>query len=333
MRYQKGFHRIFTVKAEGRIQMGKQQNKISAYQGNQPYIFVDYSQINAEKAMPLIEEMQNRGYRVRFAQKNEENEKIKSHIHDCRIFVALTTKYAATSDKSFCDRISEARKSNKYALIVYLEDGVTFPSKTEAEITGFRKLYYTRLGSDASVVDQMQNTTQFSVCRERGKENAPIGTPVKISGHFRITPENEELFRQAELLYAQWLFDKDETVTLDVVNRAIELCRRSAEMDNPKALVRLAYFYDKNYYLSDGGDELSRFKRAYTCYGAVCFSKLEEIPIYEGCRPFSWDQLRRDTAGAMLRMLSHAPEDLKDEGEYSYQNNLERVRMELGEIE
>lgn len=144
-----------------------------------------------------------------------------------------------------------------------------------------------------------------------------------------ITLNNEELFRQAEILYAKWLFNKDGKVTFATVNQAVTLCHRSAEMGNPKALARLAYFYAKDYIATDG-NELTKFKIAYSYYSRVCYSGTSEIEIQPGCPKTSWDDIKANTAREMLRMLSLAPAELQDNNTYSYKANYDRVQLELG---
>ena len=148
-------------------------------------------------------------------------------------------------------------------------------------------------------------------------------------GRFIITKDNEELFRQAEILYAGWLFNRNGKSTLSDVQRAINLCRTSANMGNPKALARLAFFYDKKY-IGERTSETMRIKMAYTYYSAICFSGLNGIESEKDAPKVDWLDMREKVAYAMLDMLATAPAELRQSAAYNLRDNLERVQNELG---
>ncbi len=143
---------------------------------------------------------------------------------------------------------------------------------------------------------------------------------------FIVNEDNEELFLQSELLYAKWLFNRDGRAKLSMVKRAVELCRMSARMGNPKALARLGFYYDKNYTEKNYGDVM-RCKIAYTYYSAICYSGLSSVG---GISHAKWKELIEKTAYSMLYMLAGAPAELQATKTYSLHNNLERVRHEIG---
>ena len=148
-------------------------------------------------------------------------------------------------------------------------------------------------------------------------------------GRFVITKDNDELFNQAEILYAGWLFNKNGKTGLADVQRAINLCRTSANMGNPKALARLAYFYDKKY-IGELTSETMRVKMAYAYYSAICFSGLTGIETEKGAKRVEWLDMREQVALAMLDMLSTAPAELRQSPAYNLKDNLDRVQNELG---
>ena len=146
----------------------------------------------------------------------------------------------------------------------------------------------------------------------------------------RITKENEELFRQGELLYAKWLFNRDGRESIAVVEKAINLCRLSARQGNPKAIARLGYYYDKDY-IGTNFTESMRVKLAYSYYSQVCYSGLSEIETEKGVKSTDWHEVCRRTAHAMLLMLSQAPADIQESKMYNVKANLERLRSVLGQ--
>lgn len=146
----------------------------------------------------------------------------------------------------------------------------------------------------------------------------------------KITSENEELFRQGEMLYAQWLFNKNGGANISLVEKAINLCRLSARQGNPKAIARLGYYYDKDY-IGGNFTEAMRVKLAYTHYSQVCYSGLSEVQTEQGIPKMDWHDVCCKTAQAMLFMLSQAPAEIQESNTYSLKSNLERLRSELGE--
>jgi predicted RNA-binding Zn-ribbon protein involved in translation (DUF1610 family) len=144
------------------------------------------------------------------------------------------------------------------------------------------------------------------------------------------TKENEELFLQGELLYAQWLFNRDGSADLSVVEKAINLCRISARQGNPKAIARLGYYYDKDY-VGTNFTEAMRVRIAHSYYSQVCYSILPAVDKEEGLPEMDWDDVRKKTAQAMLFMLSQAPSEVQENPTYSLDENLMQVHSLFGE--
>lgn len=180
-------------------------------------------------------------------------------------------------------------------------------------------------------------------CTACGKEIAPLelydGTwscpycrnlLIDQQSELKITKENEELFRQGEMLYAQWLFNRDGRTSISCVEKAINLCRLSARQGNPKAIARLGYYYDKDY-IGGNFTEAMRVKLAYTYYSQVCYSGLSEVETEQGVAKINWNDVRHKTAQAMLFMLSQAPAEIQESKTYNVKANLEHLHSELGE--
>ena len=146
---------------------------------------------------------------------------------------------------------------------------------------------------------------------------------------FVINHDNEELYCQAEILYANWLFNSDGSAGLSSVDKAVRLCREAARMGNPKALARLAYFYDKDY-VGRECSETTRFKIAYNYYSMIVFSGLRTVETAAGIPAFDWTKLREQTARYMIQMLASTPPELRESVVYGLKSNLDRVESELG---
>lgn len=146
---------------------------------------------------------------------------------------------------------------------------------------------------------------------------------------FVVTHDNEELFRQSEILYGNWLFNHDGTADAELIDKATRLCRQSAQLGNPKALARLAYFFDKDY-VGTKCSESTRFKIAYNYYSTLCYSSMTTVETEPGIPPVQWDELRKQTAYSMLRMLCATPSELRDNEQYDLRSNFDRVQNALG---
>ena len=94
---------------------------------------------------------------------------------------------------------------------------------------------------------------------------------------FSITEENEELYILSERSYYRWLTNMKllrGKAAQKLIDRAVELCRESAQLGNPLAVLRLGFFYDKDY-VEVNRSEAVRCRIAYAYYSAVCFSDAE----------------------------------------------------------
>ena len=178
----------------------------------------------------------------------------------------------------------------------------------------------TTCGREVVPLDLYDGSWSCPVCRN----------PLNIfQSEFVVNADNEELFVQSELLFAQWLFNHDGRVNMSTVKQAIELCQRSARMGNPKAIARLAFYYDKQYVDKNYSDTM-RCKIAYIYYSAICFSNIGTVKVENGLPQVNWKELREKTAYFMLYMLATAPVELQETKTYNLHNNQERVRHEMG---
>ena len=269
--------------------MGKQHNTVPAYNGNRPYIFISYAHKDAAKVVPLISAMQEHGFRVWYDREieggNEWRNYTKNHLKNCSVFMVFVSHNSMAS-KECLDEIEYAKRHDKTAVMVFLGKEFPLHRTVELQTSRFHRMKCMERNGETAFVAQLHDVDKLSICHgddvfeyyKYVRENDGVlyeelkkiaSRQHRIPEHidkFVITSENEELFRQAELLYAGWLFNKDGKVSFDAIDKAVEFCRASAEQGNPKALARLAYFYDKNYIAvgsdTPDGDELQHLKIA-----------------------------------------------------------------------
>lgn len=72
----------------------------------------------------------------------------------------------------------------------------------------------------------------------------------------QVTSENEDEFMISELCFARMLKASKDDEYKTLRDSAIEHCRTAAMLGNPKALVRLGFFYEKGYITSDSRERV-----------------------------------------------------------------------------
>ncbi len=143
----------------------------------------------------------------------------------------------------------------------------------------------------------------------------------------KITATGKELFALSECLYAKWLSEGDD---LRLVDKAVELCRKAVEEGYPHAVVRMAFYYDKDYVELDRTEEF-RCRVACDYYSKVVYQD-KPPKIDDGVSPeIPWEELRKHAARMLLDMLATAPPSLaKDTNDrYGYDYNSEQIRLRL----
>ncbi len=101
----------------------EEPQKVKAYEGEQPYIFISYAHKNSEEVMPIIERLVADGYRVWYDEGivpgSEWDEFIASHIKACGCVVSMISKEYMESDNCK-DELKYARDKDKPQLLIYL---------------------------------------------------------------------------------------------------------------------------------------------------------------------------------------------------------------------
>ncbi len=144
----------------------------------------------------------------------------------------------------------------------------------------------------------------------------------------KFTARGRELFALSESCYCKWL-DGGGDYTL--VEKAIELCREAAALGEPRAVVKMAFYYDKDYLAVDRTEEF-RCRVACDYYSKVVYC--EETPkSLDGVTPETeWSELQQTAARMFVDMLAGAQKALSDysDGKYSCAENADRIRNRFG---
>ena len=128
---------------------------------------------------------------------------------------------------------------------------------------------------------------------------------------FEITKINEEQYRQSEILYHMALTTNVKADYNKYLKEALDLCKASANTYNPKAMVRLAYYYDYDY-IDKNRSELDRCKIAKSFYRAICFGEFSNLKIDEGIPSPNIKEIKENAAILYFNMLEGLDEETKE---------------------
>ena len=108
----------------------KKVDRLNAYKGNKPYIFLSYSHKDTKRVMPIIHRLQQDGFRVWYDDGIdpgvEWDEYIASRVSGCGCFLALMSANYLASDNCR-DELKFGRDIKKPQVLLYLES-ITLPS-------------------------------------------------------------------------------------------------------------------------------------------------------------------------------------------------------------
>ncbi len=138
-----------------------------AYNGDLPYIFISYAHKDAEKVMPVVVGLQNRGFRVWYDAgievASEWPEFIAQHLADSACVVAFISNNALDSHN--CRReINFAISLRKDPLVVYLEE-VELSLGMQMQLGSLQALYH-RQGTAEDLAAALDRAALLTPCRE-----------------------------------------------------------------------------------------------------------------------------------------------------------------------
>lgn len=149
---------------------------------------------------------------------------------------------------------------------------------------------------------------------------------------FRITKKNDSLFKLSEIYYYQWLTESaagDFAADVSLIENAVELCKSAAMTGHPEAILKMGYYYDKDYVEANRGEDV-RCRIAYAYYSSVCFNNSDTVNVEEGADYVDIQALKIKAATLMLRMLAAAPPELRISPSFRFEDVKAAVRNRLG---
>ncbi|MDE7165309.1 MAG: hypothetical protein K2O04_07815 [Clostridiales bacterium] len=133
----------------------------------------------------------------------------------------------------------------------------------------------------------------------------------------KVNKENDDTFKLSELCYLRALKCQNSSAKYErEIGTAIDYCRAAARMGNPKALIRLGFYYEHGYISADASES---FRIAYEYYKLVWNSvpemdeRLPDRDYAESCK-----KLRSAAAKHYLELLKKLPESYRRVGNLNY---------------
>lgn len=150
---------------------------------------------------------------------------------------------------------------------------------------------------------------------------------------FKVTKENDDLFRLSEIFYFNSIKEADELRKSYYIKNAVEKCRLAASLGHPRAYQRLGFYYDKDY-VELNRSEIARCQMAYQYYSTVCYSTSNELVIENDVKDknISLLDIKKETAELMLKMLIEFGDGELLDDSYSFDINAKKVQQKLGVI-
>ncbi len=159
-----------------------------AYEGNEPFVFISYAHKDRNLVLPIIEGLQNRGFRVWYDQGievgNEWPDFIAEHLEKCCGMVAFVSQNYGESNNCR-EELGFAKELEKTILVIYLED----PKKLRAGVRmRLSTLHYMNLNDysdNAQLLNELGKAKALKPCLEK------VVVPAK-SAEFQTGEQNNQ---------------------------------------------------------------------------------------------------------------------------------------------
>lgn len=151
------------------------------YEGHEPYIFVSYAHADKAVVLPMIEALDEAGYRVWYDAGIEVGSSfpdyIANRLHDCACLIPFISRSSLASD--WCrHEIEYALEQGKPILPVYLED-VELPRALQMRLGTVQSLFWHTYATDDEFYDKLFSARMLDRCltpagkRRRGVQPRP----------------------------------------------------------------------------------------------------------------------------------------------------------------
>lgn len=157
---------------------------IPAYEGKEPYIFVSYAHKDSAVVFRLVEQLNERGYRIWYDEGIEPGsewpEYIANHLLGAEMVLSVLTPSAVNSVN--CRReINFALSKNKPVLTIYMED-IELPVGLELQLSSQQSVLYYTYDSEERFLDKIETCQHLRPCKRAAGESGPVESGMAESG-------------------------------------------------------------------------------------------------------------------------------------------------------
>ena len=150
----------------------------TVYDGDKPYLFISYSHADEKVVFPLLQGIQESGYRFWMDRGIEVGTEWSNNIADrlsrCEAVIFFVSKKSVQSENCL-DEIACAKSHKKTAILIFLEEDVVLPGGVEMQTARFQRLYATRHPNLDSFMSALSAAPILQPCREVSP--APVAEP------------------------------------------------------------------------------------------------------------------------------------------------------------
>ena len=157
---------------------------IPAYEGKEPYIFVSYAHKDSAAVFRLVEQLNERGYRIWYDEGIEPGsewpEYIANHLLGAEMVLSVLTPSAVNSVN--CRReINFALSKNKPVLTIYMED-IELPVGLELQLSSQQSVLYYTYDSEERFLDKIETCQHLRPCKRAAGESGMAGSGAAEGG-------------------------------------------------------------------------------------------------------------------------------------------------------
>lgn len=203
------------------------QSTLLSDSGCEPYIFVSYSHKNRNRALEIIQTLQDNGFRVWYdegiAPASKWDDMIAKHIEQCSFFIALMSpEYVASSNCQ--DELDYARVLEKSRVLVYLEK-TQLPSGMRMRQNRWQAIYLYECDDRKMFYERLFRSQGIDICRS---DNVPLPvyrTGISTAREVTISHSGTHVNNPNALLHLIFVIDTSGSMTgtkIAEVNRGIQ---------------------------------------------------------------------------------------------------------------
>ena len=142
------------------------------YDGDKPYLFISYSHLDEQVVFPILQGVQQAGFRVWMDRGievgTEWSNNIADRLRDCGGVLFFVSKNSINSENCL-DEIACAKSHKKAAILIFLEDNLVLPSGVEMQTARFQRMYATRHSGVDGVVRALISAPVLQSCRRKSE--------------------------------------------------------------------------------------------------------------------------------------------------------------------